>query len=1194
MLQPGMTFGGAYRLDKLLGRGGMGEVWQARHILLGEPRAIKIMLSNLASDPLIKERFIHGEAKNTLRLDRHPNIVRVFELGLHQDMPYIVMEYVEGSLEGPTLKEYLATKQKLSLEEAGDVLIQIAAGLEVAHRQGIVHRDIKPANILREANGQYKISDFGLVKDLEDPNNLTLAGRAMGTPIYMSPEQAMGEESPASDIYALGVMLYEMLVGRPPFLGATISLLMQHANNPPPPLYQFEAKLPAQINDLVLKALAKLPADRFGSAMEMAQVYQRILLSLSSDTAVVDTSAVSRGSNNTEAIATTFISRDSGAVTRANPAIKIPNNLPHHLTSFVGREREVAEVLRLLNDTRLLTLTGSGGSGKTRLAVQVAAQLMVNYHDGVWFVDLAKLSDPTLVAQAVASALRIQGAAGTSLLDSLAYELEQKSTLIVLDNCEHLIESCAELAEALLYSCHELRIMATSREMLGISGETSWRVPSLSIPNPRDFSENSPHWATLKDFEAVSLFIERAIAARPSFTLDKSNAPAVAQVCYRLDGIPLAIELAAARVKSLSVEQIATRLNDRFHLLTGGSRTSLPRQQTLRAMVDWSFELLSDKERALLQRLAVFSGGWMLEAAEAICTNGAVEVYEIVDLLDQLVNKSLVVAEKITEGYIGEMRYRLLETIRQYAREKLETTTELPGLRERHLNYFLQIAEEAETNFDGEEQLEWLDCLEIEHDNLRSALAWIMERGVGGQGSGVGEDITPPSTIPHPLVRLSGALWRFWQRRGYMTEARRWLGEAINWGIGVGGQGLGEDKPNPGFPTQHSEMALAKVLLGAGSLAWTQDDYDQSGIYLERALAIYRAEGKHRQCAITLVALARVARSTGDFEQNLALLEESLTLYRQIADKKGIADTLTDLSFVRRLQGEMAQSILLVKEAMRVWRDMRDVRDGALDIFSSLWFVAQSQADYVRGLSIVEVGLAVLGTSPDKSTGIMTPDRTRELLEEAVKLLRKFNDKSSLVTAVTLQGIAALRQGDLNFARVSLEEAQHMNHEMGDRWAVACCDGLLGIGSLCARDYQTAKEQFEEALVVYSNLEIKWGIGDTLNSLGWLESWQGLYEEALILHREALENQQAINHEEGIIESLFGLALAYYSLGQTEKAAIFAGKAETLRQNLNLEELAFLHLHQSALPELPLEQLKTEPGWQVGSTISLEEIAEMG
>ncbi len=1184
ILKPGMTFGGAYRLEKLLGRGGMGEVWQARHILLGESRAIKIMLTNLAADPLIKERFIHGEAKNTLRLDRHPNIVRVFELGLHNDMPYIVMEYVEGSLEGATLKDYLATKQKLSLEEAGDALLQIAAGLDVAHRQGIVHRDIKPANILRSPNGQYKITDFGLVKDLENPNDLTMAGRAMGTPIYMSPEQAMGEESPASDIYALGVMLYEMLVGRPPFIGATVSLLMQHASTPPPPIYQFEAKLPAQINDVVLKALAKFPADRFSSALEMAQVYQRVLLSLNGDTAVVDISTVSRGANNTEAIATTFIPRFSGSVARTSSINKIPNNLPHHLTSFVGREREVAEVLRLLNDTRLLTLTGSGGSGKTRLAVQVATQLMVNYQDGVWFVDLAKLSDPSLVAQAVASALRIQGAAGSSLLDSLAYELEQKSSLIVLDNCEHLIESCAELVETLLYSCQELRIMATSRENLGISGETSWRVPSLSIPNPRDFTVNSPNWATLKDFEAVSLFMERAIAARPSFALDKSNAPAVAQVCYRLDGIPLAIELAAARVKSLSVEQIATRLNDRFQLLTGGSRNALPRQQTLRAMVDWSFELLSDKERGLLQRLAVFSGGWMLEAAEAICTGDEVAVNEVVDLLDQLVNKSLVVAEKITQGYIGEMRYRLLETIRQYAREKLELTPQLPDLRERHLNYFLQVSEEAETNYDGEEQLKWLDCLEIEHENLRSALTWIMEKDEAGRTK------DENSNKSSELVRLTGTLWRFWQRRGYMTEARRWLGKAIEQG----------SEPNPLAPSPgtegetipDTELALAKVLLGAGSLAWMQDEYDQSGIYLEQALSIYRAAGKQRQCAITLVALARVARSTGDFEQNLALLEESLALYRQIADKKGIADTLTDLSFVRRLHGEMTQSIMLVKEAMRVWRELRDVRDGALDIFNSLWFVAQSQADYVRGLSIVEIGLAVLGTSPDKSTGIMTPDRTRELLEEAVNLLRKFNDKSSLVTAITLQGIAAIGQGDLNFARASLEEAQHINHEIGDKWAVAACSGLLGIGSLYAKDYLTAKEQFEEAFLVYKELEIQWGMGDTLNSLGWLESGQATYEEAINLHREALEHHQAINHEEGLIESLFGLALAYYKLGETDNAATVAGKAESLRQNLNLVDVAFLQLHQKALPELPLEQLKTESGWQIGTNMSLEEIVK--
>jgi predicted ATPase/class 3 adenylate cyclase len=419
----------------------------------------------------------------------------------------------------------------------------------------------------------------------------------------------------------------------------------------------------------------------------------------------------------------------------------LPNNLPVQLTSFIGLEGEIDEVKQLLATTRLLTMTGAGGCGKTRLALQVAAVVLEDFAEGVWLVELATLSDPTLLFQAVASALNIREQPGRSLQATIIDYLSPKQLLLVLDNCEHLVAACARLAETLLRACPHLRILATSREALGIAGETIRPVPSLSVPDPR----RQPTVETLRRSEATRLFIERAIAGLPTFSPTTRNAEPITQVCQRLDGIPLAIELAAARVKVLSVEQIASRLDDRFRLLTGGSRTGLPRHQTLRATMDWSYELLSEAERVLLRRLAVFAGGFTLETAEAVCTGMDAETSAVLDLLTHLVDKSLVIMEE--RG--GTSRYRLLDTVRQYGRNKLLESGEDPRVRRRHRDWYLQLAEAAEPELHGPDQRLWLDRMEMEHDNLRTALDWSK---VDEDGSEAG-------------LRLAGALWWFWYVR---------------------------------------------------------------------------------------------------------------------------------------------------------------------------------------------------------------------------------------------------------------------------------------------------------------------------------------------------------------------------------------------------------------------------------------------
>jgi len=469
-------------------------------------------------------------------------------------------------------------------------------------------------------------------------------------------------------------------------------------------------------------------------------------------------------------------------------------------TSFVGREREIAEVKRLLTQTRLLTLSGAGGCGKTRLALYVAAELLGEYSDGVGVVELGALTDPALVPQVVAANLEVHEQLHQPVLTTLAQELHGQQLLVVLDNCEHLIKACARLSSVLLRHCPNLQILATSREPLGLAGEVVWRVPSLVVPRP----DALPPFESLLEYAGIRLFAERAAAAAPNFCVTPLNAAAVAQVCYRLDGIPLAIELAAARIPTLSAEQIAAGLGDRLDFLTStGNRIELPRHQTLRALIDWSYERLDASERRLFNRLAVFSGGWTLAAAEIVCSDGLDRSWKPGDtesagydqhgvvassppitargqppippegafaLLAQLVDKSLVVAEE--RSGLGRnpgqaVRYRLLETMQQYAEEKLRESGEEAALQQRHQSCFVAVAERALAHLDGAGWRSWAERLEIEHDNLRAALA--PNRLTDA----------PDNDRAELRLRLAGALWPFWEKRGYWSEGRRWLDEIL-------------------------------------------------------------------------------------------------------------------------------------------------------------------------------------------------------------------------------------------------------------------------------------------------------------------------------------------------------------------------------------------------------------------------------
>jgi predicted ATPase/DNA-binding CsgD family transcriptional regulator len=599
------------------------------------------------------------------------------------------------------------------------------------------------------------------------------------------------------------------------------------------------------------------------------------------------------------------------------------SNLPSPLTSFIGRQREIAELRRLLPTTRLLTLTGPGGSGKTRLAYEVGAGSLPEYQDGVWAVEFAALSDPDLVPQVTAAALGVAEQPGRGLTDALVHHLHGRSALLLFDNCEHLIPACAALAHALLAGCPALRILATSRETLGIAGELRFPVPSLSLPDPARL----PPVEGLMDYEAVRLFVERAAFQQPAFTLTGGNAGTVVDVCRRLDGMPLAIELAAARVRVLSVEQIDDRLASRFRLLTGGSNTALRRQQSLRAAMDWSHDLLSAEERALLRRLSVFAGGWTLEAAEAVCAGEGIGGADVLDLLTSLFDKSLVLVDRRK----GETRYRLLETIREYAREKARESAESVTVERRHLEWYLHVAEQGQSELRGPGQEAWLERLEAENDNLRAALEWS-----AGQTDGLDAE-----------MRLAGALRWFWFIRGYWSEGRRWLEAVLVRSRGV------------------PSVALTRVLQGAARLARFQGDYDRARALSEQGLAVSRRVADEESRVWFLISLGAVELHQGDRTRAAAFFEEGLARARTLGDKGLASSALLDLGVVARLEGDLERSEGLLTEGLALSRDVSDKWRMALSLHS-LGLVAFRRDDHRRAAALYAESLALASQLRDR------------------------------------------------------------------------------------------------------------------------------------------------------------------------------------------------------------------------------------
>jgi predicted ATPase/DNA-binding SARP family transcriptional activator len=651
-------------------------------------------------------------------------------------------------------------------------------------------------------------------------------------------------------------------------------------------------------------------------------------------------------------------------------------NVPNPLTSFIGREKETADVVRLLQENRLVTLTGAGGVGKTRLAIEVAKGIRSKCKNGVCWIELSPLADPNLVPQAIASALEVRESPGQSLTGALMQYLASKQLLLILDNCEHVILACAQIVESLAGACPHLRILTTSREALRIPGEMVHDVPVLSVPKPQYLRLIDP----LIEYESVRLFVERAQAVKPGFELTEQNAAAVYQICQQLDGIPLALELAAARTKLLNVEHIATRLNDRFTLLTEGNRTALPRHQTLRAMIDWSYDLLPEDARVLFRRISVFAGGFTMEAAESICADAPLSSQIVLDVLARLADRSLIKMDRLG---VSE-RYSMLETIREYAGEKLEVSGEADQVRQRHRDYFIGFAERAAPELKRAEQLAWLDQVEVEHDNLRCAWDSAIE------------------SQPELALRLALALLDFWLRRGTPIEGREWSSKLL------------ERTSHWGQTTQR-----ARALGAAGWLAFFQDDFPAARQFLDQSLILARTLGDQKHVAFVLQWLGwTLFVSSQDTQTAQAYLEECLAISQELQDEWGIAMAFYNLSANADFQGRYAEAEELGMESLRRFQVLGD-RYWAGAMLNSLGENARVQGNYEQARTFYEQSLkenrASLGRrSIAVTTGNLAwavlqggdDGQAKALFQESLRFATEMGNQ--VLAIVTLPGFAAI------------------------------------------------------------------------------------------------------------------------------------------------------------------------------------------
>jgi non-specific serine/threonine protein kinase len=837
----------------------MGEVYLAHDTQLQRPVALKVLPAAMRDDEELRSR-LEQEARAASALN-HPNILTVYDVGRLGDDHFIAAEYVDGI----TLRQRMQ-RGEVALTEVLNFAIQIASALAAAEAVGLVHRDIKPDNIMLRADGYVKLLDFGLARiTTSEAKKKSGPMTIRGTVYYMSPEQLRSAEvDTRSDIWSTGVVLYELLCERLPFEGVNapdVAGAILRADLPPM-TRRSGAPLPPRLAAIVQRALTKDREERYRSARDLLDDLQQLRTDLERDPAAVIGSAASQ-TVPTEEITFT---------------VAPPSNLPHPLTPLLGRDIERDDVVSLLrrDDVRIVTLTGPGGTGKTRLSLDVAAEVLRDYADGVWWISLGPILDSRLVLSEIATVLGVHEG-GVALADAVKSALRGRAMLLVLDNFEQVLDAAPAVAEILTAAAH-VKALVTSRGPLHLRGEREYAVPPLILP-PLDLPL-APE--ALTEYAAVRLFVERAAAAKSDFAVSPDDARAIAEICVRLDGLPLAIELAAARIKLLSPRAMLARVGSRFKLLSSGASDLPERHQTMRAAISWGYNLLDDAEKELFATLSVFRGGFSLEAAERIAGD------DVLDGLSSLLDKAFL--RRDPAGRDDAPRFVMLETIREYGLECLDERGRRGQVQLAHARVMTQLAEENELQS---------EVLAADADNFRTALECALDAGDA-----------------ELALRLGASLWWFWYLRGFYNEGRRWLDQIL------------------ALPGGEEIDVRAKAMTGAGAMAFLQCDYDKATALLDAAIDFARAHGDPMSLAQSLQFRGSIARERAEYEHAIDLHQLSRTLWEELEDRANAGRSQNYIAFCSWLSGDFARTLELCKGTLQLFRARRDVEGVAWSLLN--------------------------------------------------------------------------------------------------------------------------------------------------------------------------------------------------------------------------------------------------------------------
>ncbi len=1005
---------GNYQLIRLLGRGNFADVYLGQHVHLQTLAAIKVLHGQLTDNDL--ENF-SNEARLIAHL-RHPHIVQVLDYGVDGATPFLVMGF---ALNG-NLRQRHPPGSRLPLPTVLTYVRQVADALQYAHDQQLVHRDIKPENMLLDRNDEVLLSDFGIALMVVSTSSSPIPDTA-GTIAYMSPEQLRAHPVPASDQYSLGIVTYEWLSGERPFSGTLPEIAIKHTLAPPPSLRERVTTLSSAVEQVIVKALAKNPHQRYERIRDFAQALE-------------------------------------DAAGEASPEQTLPlqthaasfSNLPAPLTSLIGRDLEMSAVCALLQrqEVRLVTLTGTGGIGKTRLGLTVTSKLQPAFKDGVFFIPLASIIDPSMVIPTIAHELGMNH--GQHLvaehLDYLKTSLHEKYCLLLLDNFEQVVEAASALAE-LLTTCPQLKILVTSRAALHIQGEHEFPVPPLALPE----ASSQLSVEELAHYPAISLFLQRALAIKPDFDVTATAMQTILAICRRLDGLPLAIELAAARIKLFSPQALLQRMSHPLAILTGGTQNVPERQLTLRNTIAWSYHLLNTVEQLLFRRISVFISGCTLEAIEALYASHPDRSNLVLDTVTSLIDKSLL----LQTGQGDEPRVMMLETIREYAAEMLDTSGEEQSVRYAHASYYVALAEESERELGGLRQTIWLERLEGEHDNLRAAMNWTLKQD--------GNDTDRRVEL---ALRLGGALRRFWQMHGHLDEGQSFLARALAASEGI----------------EVSLRARAKALIAAGTLASTQNDYDRTETYCRQSLALFRELGDQQGTALSLYLLSIVPWMKGDSIAARSMAQEALALFREMDDKERVAWSLYTLGLLDAQEGKYDSAHTLYEESLAAHRELGDKRGIAISLLhlAQLLFVSQGDQTAVHSL-----------------------------LEESLSLFTDLGEKEGIANSYSLAGQLSLNQGDLPAARLQTEESILLYREMGHRKALAESLAILARVRATEGEQSSALSLYEESLAIARELNHSPLIASCLEGIAQVGSMQGKFWWAALLLGAAESLREAIN-----------------------------------------------------------------------------------